>query len=159
MSQTLRTRWLAAASSATLLVVLAACSFTAATQPESQNADISQLTRQADAWDKAIVRKDKAAIEANMAEDFRNIDGDADIVTKESFVTGLVNPKLTINPYTVDDFDVRLYGDVALLSGRTRMTGSYDGKAFASHYRYIDIYVRRNGSWKITSVQITKVPK
>lgn len=59
----------------------------------------------------------------------------------------------------VEDFDVRLYGDVALLSGRTRMTGSYDGKAFASHYRYIDVYVRRQGVWKIVSVQITKMPK
>ena len=150
---------MAAAISATSLVVLVACSFTVPATQETQSVDIAQLTRQADAWDKAIVRKDKATIEANMAEDFRNIDGDADIATKESFVTGLVDPKLAINPYAVDDFDVRLYGDVALLSGRTRMTGSYDGKAFASHYRYIDIYVRRNGSWKITSVQITKVPK
>ena len=57
------------------------------------------------------------------------------------------------------NFEVRLYGDVALLGGRTQMTGSYDGKPFASHYRYIDIYVRSNGVWKITSVQITKVPK
>jgi len=56
------------------------------------------LTRQADAWDKAIVRKDRGAIETNMADDFRQIDGDADIETKASFVTGLLVPKLTINP-------------------------------------------------------------
>ena len=55
-------------------------------------------------------------------------------------------------------FEVRLYGEVALLSGRTRMTGSYDGKAFTSHYRYIDIYVRKGRAWKIVSVQITKLP-
>ena len=39
-------------------------------------------------------------------------------------------PKLTIDPYTVEDFEVRLYGDTALLSGRTHMTGKYDGKPF-----------------------------
>lgn len=94
-----------------------------------------------------------------MADDFRQIGGDAEIENKASFVTGLLAPKLTINPYTVEDFEVRLYGDTALLSGRTQMTGSYNGKPFASHYRYIDIYVRTNGAWKITSVQITKVPK
>jgi ketosteroid isomerase-like protein len=126
---------------------------------DSRAADIAQLTRQADAWDQAIVRKDLAGITGNMAEDFRQIDGDADIETKASFGAGLVSPKLTINPYTVEDLEVRLYGDVALLSGRTRMTGSYDGKAFASHYRYIDVYVRSHGAWKISSVQITKMPQ
>jgi hypothetical protein len=38
------------------------------------------------------------------------------------------------------------------------MTGKYDGEVFESNYRYIDIYVRRNGKWKIVSVQITRIP-
>lgn len=142
-----------------VLTCATACSVTGTSSQGAQAGDIAQLTRQANEWDKAIVRKDRGAIETNMADDFRQIDGDADIETKASFVTGVLLPKLTINPYTVEDFDVRLYGDVALLSGRTQMTGSYDGKPFASHYRYIDIYVRSNGVWKIASVQITKVPK
>lgn len=120
-------------------------------------ADLAQLTRQSNDWDAAIVRKDRAAIEANMAEDFRQIDGDADIETKASFVDGLMSPKLKIEPYTVEDFEVRQYGDTALLSGRTQMTGSWDGKPWTSHYRYIDIYAKKDGVWKIVSVQITRV--
>lgn len=120
---------------------------------------IAELTRQADAWDKAIIRKDRAAIEANMAEDFRQIDGEGDVETKAGFVNGLVSAKLEIDPYTVEEFDVRLYGNVALLSGRTRMTGRYDGKPFKSHYRYTDIYAQRDGKWQIVSVQISKIPQ
>jgi ketosteroid isomerase-like protein len=121
--------------------------------------DIRTLTAQADRWDRAIVAKDRAAIEANMAEDFRQIDGAGNVETKASFVDGLVDPALTIDPYTVEEFEVRLYGDVALLSGRTRMSGRYDGKPFKTHYRYIDVYVRRGGGWKIVSVQISKMPQ
>ena len=143
----------------TAAILPVACSVNVTSNNDVQTRNIAQLTYQADAWDKAIVRKDRSAIESNMADDFRQIDGDADIETKASFVAGLVSPKLTINPYSVEDFEVRLYGDVALLSGRTQMSGSYDGKPFASHYRYIDIYVRANGVWKIASVQITKMPK
>ena len=120
--------------------------------------DVAGLTRISDAWDKAIVRKDEAAVAANMAEDFRQIDGNGNLETKKSFVAGIIDAKLTIDPYTVEEFDVRLYGDTALLSGRTHMTGKYDGKPFESNYRYIDIYVRRGGQWKIVSVQITKSP-
>jgi ketosteroid isomerase-like protein len=118
---------------------------------------VAALAAQAGAWDQAIVRKDRAAIESNMADDFRQIDGAGNVESRRSFVEGIVSDRLEIDPYTVEDFEVRLYGDVALLSGRTRMTGRFDGQPFASHYRYIDIYVRREGAWKIVSVQITKL--
>jgi ketosteroid isomerase-like protein len=120
---------------------------------------IAQLKAQANRWDQAIVAKDRAAIEANMADDFRQIDGRGNVETKASFVEGLVSPDLVLDPYTVEDFEVRVYGDTALLSGRTRMTGRYQGQAFNSHYRYIDIYVRRAGAWKIVSVQISRIPE
>jgi hypothetical protein len=61
---------------------------------------------------------------------------------------------LVIHPYTVEDFDIRLYGDCALLSGRTRMTETYQGRPFQSHYRYIDTYVHQDGRWRVCSVQI-----
>ena len=125
---------------------------------ESRERDVAELTRLSDAWDKAIVRKDEKAIADNMAEDFRQIDPRANLETKKSFVAGILDPKLTIDPYTVEEFEVRLYGDTALLSGRTHMTGKYDGEVFESNYRYIDIYVRENGTWKIVSVQITRIP-
>ena len=140
------------------LASLQACAPMPGTQASDRSAIVAALSSQADAWDKAIVRKDRAAVESNMAYDFRQIDGYGNLETKTSFVEGVVSAKLTIDPYTVEDFEVRLYGDVALLSGRTRMTGRYDGKDFTSHYRYIDTYVRRNGEWKVVSVQITKMP-
>ncbi|MBL8315609.1 MAG: nuclear transport factor 2 family protein [Rubrivivax sp.] len=134
--------------------LLTAC----ASPPMPVPQDVAALLRaQADRWDQAIVARDRAAIEANLAEDFRQIDGAGDIEDKRSFVEGLLDPKLRLDPYTVEDFDVRLYGDVALLSGRTRMTGRYDGKAFVSHYRYIDVYLHRGGHWRIVSIQITRL--
>ena len=151
-----RRRRLAVAFTAALV----ACAGAAAAQGPTgaDKATVDRLTAQADAWDKAIVRKDRAAIEANMADDFRQIDRAGNVETKKSFVDGLMSPDLTIDPYTVEDFDVRLYGDTALLSGRTRMTGRYQGKPFTSHYRYIDIYVRQGDAWKIVSVQISPIP-
>lgn len=128
------------------------------TQDVSAPGLVAQLSAQADAWDKAIVRKDRAAIEQNMAEDFRQIDGAGNVESKTSFVHGLLSADLQIDPYVVEDFDVRVYGDVALLSGRTRMSGRHQGTPFRSHYRYIDVYVRRQGKWKIVSVQISRIP-
>jgi ketosteroid isomerase-like protein len=138
--------------------LLAACA--SVTPPSADAASVvAALTAQADRWDKAIVAKDRAAVEANMAPDFRQIDGYGNVETRTSFVNGLMAADLVIDPYTVEEFEVRLYGEVALLSGRTRMTGTSGGRPFTSHYRYIDIYVRRAGAWKIVSVQISRLPQ
>lgn len=140
------------------IALLPSCASTTPSDGSEASATFAKLAAQAQAWDNAIVRKDRAAIEANMAEDFRQIDAAGNVEGKRAFVDNIVSPDLRIDPYTVEDFDVRLYGDVALLSGRTRMSGTYQGKPFASHYRYIDVYVRRSGEWKIVSVQISRIP-
>lgn len=146
---------------ATCVIPVALAALTACTTlPAPMTTDtVALLTAQADRWDKAIVRKDRAAIADNLADDFRQVDGAGNVENKTTFLEGLVDPELTIDPYTIEDFDVRLYGDVALLSGRTYMTGMYQGKTFASHYRYIDVYVLRDGAWKIVSVQISRIPE
>jgi ketosteroid isomerase-like protein len=151
-------RLLALASLALLIAWHAGCSSTSSAPQGDTASVIAELTRQSDAWDKAIVRKDTAAIANNMSEDFRQIASNGDVANKETFVRNITAADLVIDPYTVEDFDVRVYGNVALLSGRTRMTGREGGTAFTTHYRYIDVYVRTNGTWKVCSVQTTRLP-
>ena len=139
-----------------LAFLLAATCGTAHAAADGDTATVAKLTALSNAWDKAIVAKDRAAIAANMAEDFRQIGGDASVEDKAAFVADLVAADFSIDPYEVEGFNVRLYGDVALLSGVIRMTGHSQGKPFASHFRYIDIYARAHGDWKIVSVQISK---
>jgi ketosteroid isomerase-like protein len=140
-----------------LLAAIAACASHRTESPPDVGSLAATLARQADAWDKAIVRKDVAAIATNMADDFRNIRNNGSVVDKATFLRDITAPELVIDPYTVEDFDVRIYGDTALLSGRTRMTGRDSGKPFVAHYRYTDVYVRRDGVWRVVSVQTTPI--
>jgi ketosteroid isomerase-like protein len=143
---------------AALLLTVGCATVAPAPAPDRRDA-VAELTRLSDAWDKAIIRKDRAAIADNMSEDFRQIDSGGGVAGKAQFVSELLAGDLTIDPYTVEDFDVRIYGDVALLSGHTRMTGREGGKPFATHYRYIDVYRRIDGKWKVCSVQTTRMAK
>jgi ketosteroid isomerase-like protein len=116
------------------------------------------LRAQADAWDAAIVRKDRESIAANMADSFLQIGSDGDTADKAKFLEGITSDKLVIAPYTVEEFRVRFYGDTALVTGRTDMHGSWDGKEFRSHYRFTDTYVRESdGRWRVVNVQTTEI--
>jgi ketosteroid isomerase-like protein len=119
--------------------------------------DAAVLRAQADAWDHDIVRKDRAGIEKNMHARFFQIDGEGGRHARAEFIEMLLDPKLTIDPYTVPDLEVNQFGDMAQLTATTHMTGKYDGKPFTSAYRYIDTYVREKGQWRIVSVQITRL--
>ncbi|MEP7155621.1 MAG: nuclear transport factor 2 family protein [Betaproteobacteria bacterium] len=119
---------------------------------------IRELTALSNAWDKAIVTHDLAGIEGNMAPDFKQVRGNGMVVNRADFIRDINDPSLKIDPYVVEDFNVHLLGDTALLYGRIRMTGEDEGKRFQSHFRYIDIYVRRGGKWKVVSVQVTPMP-
>jgi len=139
-----------------VFIAFASCCASAGAAAPSMSAET--LRAQADAWDAAIVRKDRAAIAANMADSFMQIGSDGGTADKAKFLEGITSDKLVIAPYTVDEFRVRFYGDTALITGHTDMHGSWDGKPFRSNYRFTDTYVREaDGHWRVVNVQTTEV--
>jgi ketosteroid isomerase-like protein len=140
---------------ASCLLVLC-CAVLPATSAHADR-DEALLRAQAEAWDRAIVVRDRAAIERNMHERFFQIDAHGRRHDRNGFIASLVDPALSIDPYTVRDLEIRRYGDTALLTGTTYMTGHYDGKPFSTHYRYIDTYVREHGEWTVVAVQVTAI--
>jgi len=155
-----RFRWVVAPLLVVAMAVSASLSVTC--RPHGSRSDLqavsSQLKAQADGWDQAIIRKDLKAISDNMSADFRHISKSGERSDRAAFLRDIMAPDLVIHPYGVEDFDVRVYGDCALLCGRTRMTGVYQGKPFQSHYRYVDTYVRQDGKWVVCQVQISAIP-
>lgn len=126
---------------------------TAVSVPEAE-----ALKAQALAWDDAIVHKRRAGIEANMAQDFLHIGGDGRLSDRAQFLDAILSDALSIAPYAMENLQVRLFGDTAFVIGTTRMHGTWRGKPFASHYRFTDAYLRRDGAWKVAHIQITELP-
>lgn len=135
--------------------LLAGCAAIPSTEADTRRL----LAAQADAWDKALIAKDRAGIEANMAPEFVQMRGSGQLVSREQFIKDVLDPSFSMDPYTVEDWEARLFGDTALVYGRIRMSGLAEGQRWAVHFRYIDTYVRRNGRWQVVSVQVTPMPK
>ena len=141
----------------TICTVALAFAVSAMAATPADTATAAMLRHQADAWDEAIILKDRKAIESNMAVTFMQIGSDGAKADKAEFVAALMDQRLTIAPYKVQDFQVRIYGNTALLTGTTDMHGSWNGKPFTSNYRYTDVYIRQNGKWRVVNVQTTSI--
>jgi hypothetical protein len=53
---------------------------------------------------------------------------------------------------------VRIFGDVAVVTGSDDEKSSYKGKDTSGHYVWIDVFVKRKGKWQAVASQSTLVP-
>jgi hypothetical protein len=87
-----------------------------------------------------------------LADEFVCIDSDGSVLDKPAFLRQTAEPP-ELAEYKLTDVEIRFYGEVALV----RCTGhwlSHAGRPGIS--RYVDIYVKQNGEWRVVSAQITR---
>jgi ketosteroid isomerase-like protein len=54
-----------------------------------------------------------------------------------------------------DEVQVRVYGDAAVITGRSRSTRN--GQELPGQVRYIHVYARRNGAWQMVAMHVTRI--
>jgi ketosteroid isomerase-like protein len=113
---------------------------------ENDAAAIAGIEQQlARAW----VDRDRAAIDGILAVEWSVTDGAGRILTKQQVMTETFSSDdRRIDRMVVDDVKVRLYGDVAVATGRTQAEGSYRGTSASVVLRFTDVFVRRDGRWQ-----------
>ena len=107
---------------------------------------------------RAWLEGDRETVEALLADDWTVIDPGGRVLTKaqvleEGFETGVRK----IESGTIDDVKVRVFGDAAVVTGRTTAAGSYAGAAFSVTLRFTDVCVRRGDDWQVVASQGTLV--
>ena len=56
--------------------------------------------------------------------------------------------KLKMESYENADVKIRVYGEVAIVTGRNVAKGKREGKPFITEVRFTHLWVRERGQWK-----------
>jgi ketosteroid isomerase-like protein len=119
----------------------------------------AQVREAAQAFEQAQVNGDRAALERLLAPDFLLVRASGRIGDKADFIAGFTDPKSKLQPYEiVDRLFVRPSDDSAIVGGEALVRGTENGKAFSQHFRYSDMFVKRNDQWIVVYTQITPLP-
>ena len=103
----------------------------------------------------AIVKRDVVAMERMLADDFIDVNPDGVVSPRKQFIDEYRNPPANANTFesmefTVGDSEVRIHGDMALLTGPSEWKGkTADGHAFIGVLMTSMVAVKENGQWKI----------
>lgn len=121
------------------------------------------MTQQSDELNKleqclvrAWLENDRETVDAILADDWTVIDPTGSVlnkaqVLKEGFESGVRK----LETGTIDEVNVRLYGDVAVVTGRTTASGTYHGSSFSVKLRFTDVCVKRGTDWQVVASQGT----
>ena len=107
-------------------------------------------------WSQADLKKDAAALDRILAEDWIGIDFEGRVTNKAGALRGIVSDAAALESTVLRDMKVRIYGDTAIVTGTDTEKGQYHGKDSSGKYVWTDVFVRRDGRWQAVSSQSTK---
>ena len=140
-----------------LLAFLVPAFSTAGAQSQPVRSDQQNLIKLERDWDAAFHRKDVAFIESVLAEEFVSTYGDGSRGDRAKELKLAAEFNQQIDSSTLDEFVVKVYGDTAVVWFTQHMVGPSKGQRLEVTYRYIDVFVMRDGRWQCVASQSTKV--
>lgn len=122
-----------------------------------QQAEIYLIKRMENDRIQAGVRKDVEAIAPFTADEYVQIDFDGRVMDREATFRRIRSSDIRLKSNAPDDLAVRIYGDVAVVTGRATPKGVADGREFVDPIRYSRVYVKRDGRWQVVLFQQTRI--
>lgn len=125
---------------------------------EQNQAIVEEVLQAEREWVRAHQELDVAAIDRLMGEDYTIIDARGAVRGKAETLASYQSQTRNWESADSDEYDVRVYGDTAIVIGRWRARGSNAGELFDYAARFMAVYVKRGGRWQIVADQSTPIP-
>jgi len=109
------------------------------------------------AWVNAIVQKDFNVLERVIADDFTGVSPNGQRYTKKEAIADLKGGFYKVESMTVDNLDVRIYGDMALVTFYQNEKSAFADEDSSGRYAFTDVWLRRDGEWRAVASQGTAV--
>ncbi len=107
--------------------------------------------------DASLIKKDRATMERFYSDDYMYIHSNGTVANKTQEIAESMSPNQAWTARKSDDLKVRIYRDVAVVTGISTLTGSAKGYVSGAR-RFTELWVRRNGRWQSVGGQSTLVP-
>jgi ketosteroid isomerase-like protein len=150
------TKWLLAFALVAVLSVPAATAQTEGDRPKTKSAgtrNVEQtLTQIEDEWGKAFEKKDTASLDKILAADWVG-QYPYGSRTKKQLFEDIQSEAVKLSDVNTGPMKVRVFGNVAIVTGSDDSKLSYKGKDYSGHDVWTDVFVKRNGRWEAVASQ------
>lgn len=124
---------------------------------ETEESVPNKITKLDEAATEFSYRGDAAGLAKMLTDDFVAVSANGAAVSKSALIARMQPRRLVYKRLEVTERQVRVYGDAAVVVGRSVVEFVNDTNGYGGTYRYMRIYVRQHGQWKICSQQISRI--
>lgn len=114
-----------------------------------------QLEAVEEAFNKALVSNDAGRIANCIADDWVLVTPEAGPISRERFLRAVEQGVLSHDSMTKDIDSIRFHGNVAIVVGRGRNTGTFNGQPISADEWVTDIYVNNGSQWLCVLTHLT----
>jgi ketosteroid isomerase-like protein len=147
---------------------IAAVSVSSGRSDEDRNTRAEREVRELeDRLNRAVVEGDRAFFERVLAPDFTHTShtgkfkSRSEWMAENKFASSKEEPKPGKTSYVVfdvDDLAVRIYGETAVVTGRSTPKGrNSKGEPIRGQYRFLRVWVQRQGQWQVVAFEGTRI--
>lgn len=136
------------------------CRATKITPPLADTASVQQeLIKLEDGWAAALVKADVAYIDGILADNYTDTDDMGAVSTKAQDLANLKSGNIKFTALVPENYQVHVYGDTAIVTGRNSQKGQWEGRDFSGQFQWTDTWVKRDGHWLCVATHSSKVPQ
>ena len=105
----------------------------------------------------AMLKADVGALEKLLGADLTYTHGDGRVIGKDAFISDFKTGAFKYTTITPNEMTVRVFGDVAVVTGGAAMHVVNNGAPADIKIRYTDVHVRRDGMWVMVAWEATRL--
>ncbi len=115
------------------------------------------LARAAQAYERAQIEGDRAALEALVAPDYVLLNSDGQVESRQALIDSWSADGFDPEPVEVRDPLAQVWAGGAVLGGRVTLRGRGSAGPFSVELRYLDVWRLRDGRWQVVLGQAVRV--
>lgn len=140
-----------------LIGMLLLCASQAFAQKTSTTDDAGWILGLEKAWNHALELKDAKALDMVLAPTFVSIDIDGSVASKREFLASIKAPDYKPSQAVTEQSNVQVYGNAAVVVGILRVKGTEKGKPYVRRERFVDTWIKINGTWQCVATTSTLI--
>lgn len=106
-------------------------------------------------WLNAYKTKDRQALERVLADEFVGIYNGRP-VTKTQLIASATAADRNVTSVTWEGLDIRLFGDIAMATGRLTLKATQGTRETVSSSHYADVYRKIGGQWRAIAAHVVR---
>ncbi len=143
----------------TVLAALLAMPLLVQGQMKNTDKAVQEIVDFRNRYIEAEENKDVAYLDKIFADDFFALNPQGQLLDKPHMLENMKRTDRVFKVLNPRETQVHFYGDVAILTEHVTVDGEDKGRHFGGEFRFVRIFARQNGNWKVVMAQGAPLPQ